>query len=70
MRPLEPDQTAKRAWSEADLQQLRELVAAQASVREIAERLGRTEYAVRSKARLERISLRQNAPLDGPRNPR
>lgn len=67
----EHEPKARQAWSEAELRQLRSLIAERVPVREIADRLGRSEYAVRSKASQTHISLRPpDAGGEAPRQPR
>jgi hypothetical protein len=58
MRHIDPEPNARQAWTNAELDQLRALISAHVPVREIADRLGRTEYAVRSKASQMHISLK------------
>jgi hypothetical protein len=58
---LDEEPNAGKAWTDADLALLRRLAAESVPTRTIAERLGRSEYSVRSKARLARIPL-QSAP--------
>ncbi|HMO86633.1 MAG TPA: hypothetical protein PKC18_17105 [Lacipirellulaceae bacterium] len=70
MPSLDPERNARQSWSQADLAQLRELLAARVPVREIADRMGRSEYAVRSKASQAGISLKPPAADDPPRRPR
>jgi hypothetical protein len=59
---LEEEPNAGKAWTENDLSLLRRLAAERVPTRDIADRLGRSEYSVRSKARLERISLQSMHP--------
>lgn len=71
MHHVEHEPNARHAWTDGELRQLRSLIAERMPVRAIADRLGRSEYAVRSKASQMHISLR---PPEGaehaPRNPR
>jgi hypothetical protein len=59
---LEEEPNAGKVWTENDLALLRRLAAERVPTREIADRLGRSEYSVRSKARLARISLQSAHP--------
>jgi hypothetical protein len=59
---LEEEPNAGKAWTQNDLSTLKRLAAERVPTREIADRLGRSEYSVRSKARLERISLQSAHP--------
>jgi hypothetical protein len=71
MHHVEHEPNARHAWTEGELRKLRSMIADRVPVREIADRLGRSEYAVRSKASQTHISLR---PPEGggevPRQPR
>jgi hypothetical protein len=62
MMHLEEEPNAGKVWTANDLALLRRLAAERVPTREIADRLGRSEYSVRSKARLERISLQSAHP--------
>ncbi len=70
MPDLDPERNARQAWSENDLSELRALIARRLPVRQIAERLGRTEYAVRTKAKQQRISLKPPEASIAPHRPR
>jgi hypothetical protein len=59
---LDEEPNAGKVWTANDLALLRRLAAERVPTREIADRLGRSEYSVRSKARLERISLQSAHP--------
>jgi hypothetical protein len=67
---IDSERNARLTWSDADLRELRALIAECVPVREIAERMGRTEYAVRSKASQSRISLKPPEAPPDPRHPR
>ena len=67
---LDQERNSRQSWTDADLQELHTLIAAGVPVREIADRLGRTEYAVRSKASQSKISLKPPEPPHEPRRPR
>jgi hypothetical protein len=70
MHHADAEQNARRAWSESDLRDLQSLIAAGEPVRLIAERLGRSEYAVRSKAAQAKISLKPPGETANPRRPK
>lgn len=71
MHPVEHEPNARHAWTDDELRQLRAMIAERMPVREIADRLGRSEYAVRSKASQTHISLRPtDADLPSRRHPR
>ncbi len=57
MVELDEEPNAGKAWTKEELSILERLAAERVPTREIARRLGRTEYSVRSKASLEHISL-------------
>jgi IS30 family transposase len=69
MMDVDIEPNAGKAWTEQDLKSLAELAAAKLPAREIAERLGRSEYSVRTKAKQARISL-QAGRAATPRKPR
>jgi hypothetical protein len=54
---LDEEPNAGKAWTEEELELLRQLAAAQTPTRQIAEQLGRSEYSVRSKASQTRTAL-------------
>lgn len=54
---LDEEPNAGKAWSDRELELLRQLANDQVPTRIIAERLGRSEYSVRSKASQSQISL-------------
>jgi hypothetical protein len=64
------ERNARQAWNDKDLRELQSLIAAGVPVREIAERMGRSEYAVRSKASQAKISLKPPESPLAPRQPR
>jgi hypothetical protein len=54
---IDDEPNAGKAWTDEEMDTLRQLAAERVPTRDIADRLGRSEYSVRSKARLARISL-------------
>ncbi len=70
---LDEEPNAGKVWTANELTLLRRLADDRVHTREIADRLGRSEYSVHSKARLERISLQsgrtrgEQRPLNRPR---
>lgn len=67
---LDEEPNAGKAWTPAELNTLRQLAAERVPTRRIAQELGRSEYSVRSKARLERIPLQSATARHRPKNPR
>ncbi len=57
MMRLDEEPNAGKAWSDRELELLRQLANDQVPTRVIAQRLGRSEYSVRSKASQRQISL-------------
>lgn len=71
MMRLDEEPNAGKVWTGAELETLKQLAAQQVPTRNIAERLGRSEYSVRAKASHERIQLRSaKHHRDARRNPR
>jgi len=62
---LDEEPNAGKTWTTNELTLLRRLATDRVPTREIADRLGRSEYSVRSKARLERISLQSGRARSG-----
>jgi hypothetical protein len=60
MVQIDDEPNAGKAWTDEEITVLRRLAAERIPTREIADRLGRSEYSIRSKARLSRISLQSN----------
>ncbi len=58
MMRLDEEPNAGKVWTGAELETLKQLAAEQVPTRNIAERLGRSEYSVRAKASHEHIALR------------
>jgi hypothetical protein len=67
---IDSERNARQTWSHEHLSELKTLIAAGVPVREIAERMGRSEYAVRSKASQAKISLKPAETPFAPRRPR
>lgn len=67
---LEDEPNAGKAWTPADIDALKRLASQQIPTRDIADRLGRSEYSVRAKASHERIQLRSAKHHQPPSQPR
>jgi hypothetical protein len=57
MMRLDEEPNAGKAWSDDELELLKRLASDQVPTRAIAERLGRSEYSVRTKASQSQIAL-------------
>lgn len=67
---LEDEPNAGKAWTPTEIDALKRLASQQIPTRDIADRLGRSEYSVRAKASHEHIQLRSAKRFKQPRHPR
>ena len=71
MARVDEEPNAGKLWTDAELALLRRLADERVPTGKIAERLGRSEYSVRTKARLARIPLQSGSERrHRPRHPR